>query len=128
MMSAGMRSPSTATLRQEIAHEQQGAASDRRRRVILTRGIDAIAPHATIPNALLWNPAGALFPDVCKVLNVSEGLIVASGAADVFALFLRLGFDAFHLSREPRSACPAGDPSFQGCRNKLPNAFCSNTV
>src|SRR4029079_10114846 len=92
------------------SHEQQGPASDRRRRVILTRGVDAIAVHPSIPNALLWNPLGAPVAQACQAAKVSEGLVVVSGAADVFALFLRLGIHAFHLSRVATVQLPGGRP------------------
>src|ERR1700750_256662 len=35
--------------------------SPRRRRIILTRPIDAVAPDPANPNATLWNPSGASF-------------------------------------------------------------------
>src|SRR3954470_19138891 len=42
------------------SHEGQ-ANSPRRKRLILTRSIGAIAPDPSNPRATLWNPAGASF-------------------------------------------------------------------
>jgi len=102
------------------SHEQQGAASDRRRRVVLTRRVAAIADHVSLPNAHLWNPAGASFVELCRAVGVTNGLVVVSGAADVFAFFLRLGFDAFHLSRVATVRLPGGRPVFPGVPEQSP--------
>jgi dihydrofolate reductase len=107
------------------SHEEQGAASDRRRRVILTRSVAAIAEHPSLPNALLWNPAGAAFAEACRASGVSEGLIVVSGAAEVFALFLRLGYDAFHLSRVATVRLPGGRPVFPTVPEQSPEEVLS---
>ena len=42
------------------SHEQQ-PNSPRRKRIVLTRKVEATAPDPTNPKALLWNPAGASF-------------------------------------------------------------------
>jgi hypothetical protein len=52
------------------SHEQQ-PRSDRRRRVVLSRSMTALAPHPELPNALLWNPAGATFAEACAAAGVS---------------------------------------------------------
>ena len=53
------------------SHEQQGPASDSRRRVILTRGVDAIAVHPSIPNALLWtSPFRYALPQACQAAKM----------------------------------------------------------
>ena len=39
--------------------------SPRRRRIILTRKVEAIAPDPANPKATLWNPAGASFEAAC---------------------------------------------------------------
>jgi hypothetical protein len=107
------------------SHEEQGAASDRRRRVILTRSVAAIAAHPSLPNALLWNPAGAEFAEACRASGVSEGLIVVSGAAEVFAHFFGLGYDAFHLSRVATVRLPGGRPIFPTVPEQSPEQVLS---
>src|SRR5262249_7303309 len=93
------------------SHEQQ-ASSDRRRRLIVTHRVAALAAHPSIPLAQLWNPAGASFPEACRVVGVREGLAAFTGGAEVFRLFLEIGFDAFHLSRAGKVRLPDGRPVF----------------
>jgi dihydrofolate reductase len=93
------------------SHEQQ-ATSDRRRRLIITHTIPALAKHPSISNALLWNPAGASFAEACQAIGVTEGMAAVTGGAEVFGLFLNIGFDAFHLSRAGNVQLPGGRPVF----------------
>src|ERR1700704_1747266 len=39
--------------------------SPKRKRIIVTRRVSAIAPDPSSPNAALWNPAGASFEAAC---------------------------------------------------------------
>ncbi len=41
--------------------------SPRRKRIILTRRVGAIAPDPSNPKATLWNPAGAAFEAACHL-------------------------------------------------------------
>jgi hypothetical protein len=93
------------------SHEQQ-AVSERRRRLIVTRGIPALAEHPSIPKAQLWNPAGASFSEACRVMGISVGTAAVTGGTEVFGLFLDIGFDAFHLSRAGKVLIPGGRPVF----------------
>jgi dihydrofolate reductase len=93
------------------SHEQQ-ASSDRRRRLIVTRRVTALDAHPSIPLAQLWNPAGASFADACRAIGVAEGMAAVIGGAEVFRLFLEIGFDAFHLSRAGKVRLPGGRPVF----------------
>jgi dihydrofolate reductase len=93
------------------SHEQQ-PSSDRRRRLILSRRIADLAPHPSIPLAKLWNPVGASFAEACRALDVTEGMAAVTGGAEVFRLFLDIGFDAFHLSRVGTVRLPGGRPVF----------------
>ena len=45
--------------------------SPKRKRIILTRKIGAIAPDPSNPNATLWNPAGASFEAACERAGVA---------------------------------------------------------
>src|SRR5215470_18250321 len=93
------------------SHEQQ-ASSDRRRRLVVTHRVTALAAHPTIPLAQLWNPAGARFAEACRAIGVVEGMAAVTGGAEVFRLFLEIGFDAFHLSRTGKVRLPGGRPVF----------------
>jgi dihydrofolate reductase len=93
------------------SHEQQ-EASDRRRRLVLTHSVSAIEEHPSIPNALSWNPEGASFGVACRAMGVVDGTAAVIGGATVFALFLRIGFYAFHLSRAGKVLIPGGRPVF----------------
>ena len=93
------------------SHEQQ-PNSDQRRRLIVTRRVGALAAHPSIPLAQLWNPAGASFADACRAIGVMEGIAAVMGGAEVFRLFLEIGFDAFHLSRAGKVRLPGGRPVF----------------
>src|SRR5688572_33061628 len=44
--------------------------SPKRKRIILTRSIDALAADPSNPNAILWNPAGASFEAACERAGV----------------------------------------------------------
>jgi dihydrofolate reductase len=95
------------------SHEQQ-ASSDRRRRLIVTHTIAAAQKHPSIPNARLWNPDGMPFAEACQAMGVTEGMAAVTGGAEVFQLFLEIGFDAFHLSRVGTFRIPGGRPVFPG--------------
>jgi dihydrofolate reductase len=103
------------------SHENQ-ANSGRRRRLIVTRQVDAIAPDPSNPLARLWNPAGASVDEACRALGVSEGVIAAIGGTDVFGLFLDMGYDAFHLSRAGGVHLPHGRPVFPQVPAQTPEA------
>jgi dihydrofolate reductase len=86
----------------------------KRRRVILTRKVAGLAPDPENANARLWNPAGASFEAACAALGLSSGTIAAIGGPQVFTLFLKLGYDCFHLSRAVNVRLPGGLPLFGG--------------
>jgi dihydrofolate reductase len=102
------------------------ANSPRRRRLILTRKIPAIAPDPNNPLARRWNPAGASFPAACAALGVNEGTIAIIGGTDVFGLFLDIGYDAFHLSRANKTRLPGGRPVFPQVPAQTPEDVLTN--
>jgi hypothetical protein len=101
------------------SHEQQ-AVSDRRRRFVVTHEIPALSMHPSIANAWQWNPAGMSFTDAREEIGLSEGMVAVTGGAQVFALFLDIGFDAFHLSRAGKVAIPGGRPVFSQVPGQTP--------
>jgi dihydrofolate reductase len=88
-----------------------GPRAARRKRLILTRHIAAIAPDPAYPNSLLWNPAGMPLEDAIAALGAPDGTIAAIGGTGVFSMFLPL-YDAFHLSRAAHAMIPGGRPVF----------------
>jgi len=84
----------------------------RRRRLILTRAIEALARHPNNAHALLWNPVGAPFEEACAALGVGAGTIAVIGGPIVYTMFLKIGYDAFHLCRAVNVLLPRGLPVF----------------
>ncbi len=94
-------------------HSQEGPPGDTHRyRLIATRTIAGIARDPARPRALLWNPQGASLEEAWTALNAPAGVLAVIGGPDVYAEFLRLGYDAFHLSRVPYVRLPGGRPVF----------------
>jgi dihydrofolate reductase len=86
--------------------------SPRRRRLVLTRRIIALAPDPDRPNSFLWNPVGASLDDACAALGLAAGTLGVVGGTEVFDLFLNVGYDSFHLSRADKVKLPGGPPVF----------------
>jgi dihydrofolate reductase len=93
--------------------------SPRRKRIILTRRIAAIAPDPSNPKATLWNPAGASFESACDFADVHSGEVAIIGGPDVFAMFMDR-YETFWLSQAPRVRLPDGEPCFPGVPDKSP--------
>jgi dihydrofolate reductase len=94
-------------------HSHEGhQSSERRRRLILTRRVAALAPNPDFPNAMFWNPAGATFEAACDALGVAGGFVAVLGGPEVYSLFLDMGYDRFHLSRSRYVSLPGGLPVF----------------
>src|SRR5258708_31854566 len=94
-------------------------SSPRRKRVILTRDIGAIAPDPSNPKATLWNPAGAAFEAACEHAGVRSGTIAIIGGPGVFGMFMDR-YDTFWLSQAPRVRLPDGEPCFPGVPARSP--------
>ena len=93
-----------------LSHEG-GPRATRRKRLIVTRQIAAIAPDPSHPHALLWNPAGAGFDAALEAIGAADGTIAVIGGTEVFSMFLPR-YDAFHLSRAANARIPGGQPVF----------------
>ena len=94
------------------SHEDQ-PNSPRRKRIILTRKVAAIAPDPSNPKALLWNPAGAAVDAACERAGVISGTVAIIGGPAVFDMFMDR-YDAFWLSVAPKVRLPGGEPCFPG--------------
>ena len=93
--------------------------SPRRRRIILTQTVDAIAPDPSNPKSLLWNPAGASFDAACNHAGVDAGTVAVIGGPGVFGMFMD-HYDVFWLSLAPRVRLPGGEPCFPGVPARSP--------
>jgi dihydrofolate reductase len=96
------------------SHEGAGPRAARRRRLIVTRQIAALAETDVYPSALLWNPKGATLQEAWERLGVGDGMLAVIGGTEVYGLFLDIGFDCFHLSRVPDVQLSGGRPVFPG--------------
>ena len=93
--------------------------SPRRRRIILTRSVGAVAPDPSNPKAILWNPAGVSFETACERAGVRAGTIAVIGGPDVVGMFMGR-YDTFWLSLAPRVKLPGGEPCFPGVPARSP--------
>lgn len=109
-----------------VVHGRNSGDSDphsiSRRRVIVTRSVATSAPHPDIPNAVLWNPAGAAFEDACAAVAVTSGIVAVIGGPDVFAMFAQR-YDVFWLSQAERVRIPNGQGVFPGVPQLTPQAI-----
>ena len=106
------------------SHEHQ-ANSPRRKRLILTRRIAALAVDPETPKASLWNPAGASFEDACAFAGVSSGMVAVIGGPVVFDLFMDR-YDTFWLSEAPHVHLPGGQGAFVGVPEQTPHQILSS--
>jgi dihydrofolate reductase len=94
-------------------HSYEGQPNSAARpRLILTRSVTGLAPDPQNGKARLWNPAGASFEEACAALSLSSGTIAILGGPMVYTLFLKRGYDCFHLSRAVNVRIPDGLPVF----------------
>jgi hypothetical protein len=90
------------------SHEGQENSCNRRR-LLLTRCIDGLAPDPTEPNVWLWNPETTPFEATCEALGVTEGVVAILGGTAAYDMFLPR-YAAFHLMRAGRVELPDGVP------------------
>src|SRR5689334_8915267 len=114
---------SDAVVHGRFSHEGGGAKAAQRKRLVLSRSIESIAPHPRHKNGLLWNPAGASFDEAWRALGVQDGVLAVIGGTDTFGLFLDIGYDAFHLTRANRARLPGGRPVFPQVPAQTPEAI-----
>lgn len=100
------------------SHEHQ-PNSAKRKRVVLTGKVAAIAPDPSNQQALLWNPAGAAFEEACERSGVTSGTIAVIGGPGVFDMFMDR-YDTFWLSVAPNVRLPGGEPCFPGVGARTP--------
>jgi hypothetical protein len=93
--------------------------SPKRKRLVLTRNVEALAPDPTNPKSTLWNPAGASFEAACERAGVPSGAVAIIGGPYVFGMFMDR-YDTFWLSLAPHVRLPNGEPCFPGVPTRSP--------
>ena len=93
--------------------------SPRRKRIILTKTVGALAPDPANPNATLWNPHGASFEQACQYASVEAGTVAIIGGPDVFGMFMDR-YDTFWLSQASNVRLPGGEACFPGVPERSP--------
>jgi dihydrofolate reductase len=98
-----------------LVHGRHSAESDpsssSKHRLIVTRQVQATAPHPSGAQALLWNPAGASLLQALTALGPPNTNIAILGATTVFEIFLN-SFENFFVSRVANVQLPGGRPVF----------------
>jgi dihydrofolate reductase len=98
--------------------------SPKRRRLILTHKVAALAPSPDNPKATLWNPTGASFADACTAIGFRQGAVAVIGGTSVFGMFLD-SYDTFWLTEAPHVQLPGGVPVFPGVPQRTPQDILS---
>ena len=70
-------------------------------------------------DAWWWNPSVMSWNDVATKLLPQGGRVAVPGGQGVFDLFLKIGYDAFHLSRAHGVKLPGGRAVFSACDKGL---------
>ena len=89
------------------SHEGGPCSAGRFRLVVTTRP-PSLAPDPAHPKSLLWNPRGASLEEAWARLEAPTGMCAVIGGPRVYALFLEIGYDAFHLSQAANVRVPGG--------------------
>jgi dihydrofolate reductase len=92
-----------------------GPRAARRKRLVVTRQVAAIAPDPAHPNSRLWNPTGATLEEAIEQLGAGDGVIAIIGGTEVFSMFLPR-YDAFHLTRAANAKIPGRPAGVQRSR------------
>ena len=63
-----------------------------------------------------WDPARVPWAQAIRTVLPEGGRVAVPGGRQVFDLFLKIGYDAFHLTRAGGTHVPDGVPVFSECR------------
>lgn len=92
------------------SHEGMESSASRRR-LLLTRSVAALKPEPSVPNAILWNPAGASLESACGAFGLASAVVAITGGTAAYDLFLDR-YDEVHLCRAGKVKIPRGTPVF----------------
>jgi dihydrofolate reductase len=84
----------------------------RRNRIVVSSSVRAIENH---DDAWWWNPADATLEEVLAAAAPGGGIVAIPGGKLVFDLFLKIGYDEFHLARARGVKIENGIPVFSEC-------------
>ena len=99
--------------------------SPKRRRLILTRRIAALAADPENPNATFWNPGSASFEQAANFAGISRGTVAIIGGPGVFGMFMDR-YETFWLSLAARVRIPDGEGCFPGVPERTPQQILSS--
>jgi dihydrofolate reductase len=85
-------------------------------RLVISRGAAGLEQRA---NVWWWHPALMSWAEVARELLPRGGDVAVPGGQGVFDLFLKIGLDAFHLTRAHGVRLPGGRALFSGCDTGL---------
>ncbi|HZH12081.1 MAG TPA: hypothetical protein VEZ24_17150 [Microvirga sp.] len=86
----------------------------KRVRMILSSSSEGIEQRA---DGWWWNPEKLSWAHAIRRVLPHGGRVAVPGGRQVFDLFLKLGYDAFHLTRAEGVAVPGGVPVFTECES-----------
>jgi hypothetical protein len=98
-----------------LGHESHGNTKQRRR-MIVSSSSSGLEERA---DGWWWNPMRLDWPTAVARAVPEGGLIAVPGGQAVFDLFLRIGFDQFHLTRAHGVEVPSGRPLFSAVSKAL---------
>src|SRR5262245_39514556 len=91
-----------------LGHERHPNSG--RRRLVLTRQVENLAPDPDDPKATFWNPTGASIEAVLRHLGLTEGILaVTGGSCDLFLPY----YARFALAEVPDLMIPDGMSCFR---------------
>jgi dihydrofolate reductase len=99
--------------------QEEQPNAPRRKRLIVTRKVQATAPDPSNPKALFWNPAGCSFETASRAADVTSGMVAIIGGPEVFGMFMDR-YDTFWLSVAPHVHIADGEPCFPGVPPRTP--------
>jgi dihydrofolate reductase len=99
--------------------QEEQPNAPRRKRIIVTHAVSALAPDPANAKAVLWNPSGTSFEEACAFAGVRCGTVAIIGGPEVFAMFMDR-YDTFWLSQAPAVRLPGGEPCFPGVPERTP--------
>jgi hypothetical protein len=81
-------------------------------RLVVSRDADGLEQR---PDGWWWDPRRTTWEEVATRILPTGGVVAVGGGQVVFDLFLKIGFDGFHLSRAHGVKLPGGRSVFSAC-------------